>query len=525
VPRLRVRDGPNRGLVHQVTEKPILVGRDTDCTIQVLDKGASRHHAEIFRVGQMCFIRDLGSRNGTYVNDERVHEELLREGDRVIIGSTTIVFETETEVRADSSNILFTEARDEELGSTLELRLDDLAGLDESEDRDTANFRAIYQLGRMLASERSVEAAQEKALAFLAEIIPAEQVYLFARDEQTGALAPRARFERDPSVPAQVSRTIIKRCLRDMRSMLTTNAMSDARFKSTDSIVLGRIRSVICVPMVSLGDVSGVLYVSSSRIKEVFVEEDLELVTAAATLLGLTTESLESARRQRETFFGAMRSLVTLMEARDPARRGHSQRVAGYSEAMGRQLGLSERERTSLRLAALLHDVGKAGVPADALDGKETGHLRRGDPGTMHAVVGGRIADSIAGAEELYPAIRHHHEAYDGSGYPDGLSGEAIPLPSRIIAAADLLDHITNSGVANEGPVPIGVAVELLNDQAGRKLDPEIVRVAVGAFKSGLLQKQEPVPAGEALVAEGKAEVKRGTERVAGEDRKEEDAG
>jgi putative nucleotidyltransferase with HDIG domain len=495
VARVRIRDGPNRGLVFPVGETRLLLGRDTDCAIQILDKGASRHHAEIFRVGEMCFIRDLDSRNGTYVNDERIHEELLREGDRVVIGGTTLVFESESEAEGTTKNIQFTEGADEELSSTLELRLDDLAGLEEEEDRDTANFRAIYQMGRMLSSERNLETAQEKALAFLAELVPAEQVYMFARDVATGSLVPKARFERDPSASGQVSRTIIKRCLLEVRSILTTNAMSDARFKGKDSIVLGRIRSVICVPMVSQGDISGVLYLSSSRVGEPFVEEDLELVTAAATLMGLSIESLEAARRQREMFFGAVRTLVSLAEARDATTRQHSEKVAMFVEVIAKQLGLSERARVNARLSALLHDIGKFGTPAGVLNGKDTQLLQRGEPGTAHAVAGAEIAAGIAGAEEVPPAIKHHHEAFDGSGYPDGLSGEAIPLAARVVAAGDYLDHLVVELERAGKHRPLGEAVNRLVEQAGRKLDPEVVRACAAAHKAGLFT-DIPIPSG-----------------------------
>jgi putative nucleotidyltransferase with HDIG domain len=484
VPRLIIKDGPNRGAMHQIGVRPILLGRETDCSIQILDKGTSRHHAEIFRVGEMCFIRDLGSRNGTYVNEERVHEELLREGDRVTIGSTTVVFEADR-TEPGPKNIQFTEGDEEEMGSTLELRLDDLAGLEEEEDRDTANFRAIYQLGRLLGHERSVEAAQEKALAFLAELVPAEQIYLFSRDPATGSFVPRARYERDPSSQGQVSRTIIKRCLAEFRSIMTTNAMSDARFKGNESVVLKGIRSVICVPMLAQGDVSGALYMSSSRVAEPFVEEDLELVTAAGTLLGLTAESLETARRQRETLFSAMRALVALGEVRDPALRGHSERVASYAQAIAMQMGLPERQRVGVRLAALLHDIGKASVPGSVLADRDSRMFRRGEPGTMHAALGAEVADSIAGAEDVPAAIRHHHERHDGSGYPDGLAGDAIPIAARIVSAADILDHIAVSG----GDLPLVTAVDMLQTKAGRELDPEVVRACEGACKAGLLEE------------------------------------
>ncbi len=237
MPRIRIRDGLNRGQITPLGEKPIVLGREVDCDIQILDKGASRHHAELFRVGEMCFIRDLGSRNGTYVNDEPVKEELLREGDRIGIGGASLVFEPDPD-EDGPGNIQFTESKEGEVGSTLELRLDDLAGLEEEESPEAAHLRAMYQLGRLLGGERNLEAAQEKALAFIAETVPAEQIYLFIKDPTTGTLAPKARYERDPAQRAQVSRTIIRRCLDETRSLLPTTAMSDARFKKEESFVL-----------------------------------------------------------------------------------------------------------------------------------------------------------------------------------------------------------------------------------------------------------------------------------------------
>src|SRR3990167_9537950 len=93
MPYIRVKTGPNKGKIFEVKDAVITIGRDDNQTIQILDQGVSRQHSEIFRIGEMCFIRDLHSTNGTFVNDQRVTEELLRSGDQVLIGSTLLVFE------------------------------------------------------------------------------------------------------------------------------------------------------------------------------------------------------------------------------------------------------------------------------------------------------------------------------------------------------------------------------------------------------------------------------------------------
>ena len=93
MPQVRVKSGTNAGSIFEVGEAPLLIGRDDRAEIQVLDQGVSRRLAEIFRMGEMFFIRDLDSRNGTFVNEERINEELLRDGDEVRIGSTIFGFE------------------------------------------------------------------------------------------------------------------------------------------------------------------------------------------------------------------------------------------------------------------------------------------------------------------------------------------------------------------------------------------------------------------------------------------------
>ena len=138
-------------------------------------------------------------------------------------------------------------------------------------------------------------------------------------------------------------------------------------------------------------------------------------------------------------------ALAATVDARDPHTYGHSKRVATISEMIGKAIGLSIRELADLRAAALLHDIGKVGVPDSILTkpGKPEEHewkiLRK------HPVEGANIVGYVKELERLVPLIRHHHEWYDGTGYPDGLKGEDIPLGARIISVADAYDTMTTS--------------------------------------------------------------------------------
>jgi response regulator RpfG family c-di-GMP phosphodiesterase len=177
----------------------------------------------------------------------------------------------------------------------------------------------------------------------------------------------------------------------------------------------------------------------------------------------------------RHTFLSAIDSLVRTLEARDPHTSGHSLRVRDHCLRMADALGLDRRRRRQLSLAAKLHDIGKVGVPeavlhkAGPLTEAETAQVR------THPVVGERILSPIIRTPEVLAAIRHHHERYDGGGYPDALAGEAIPLLARLLAVADCFDALTTARPYREA-LPRAAAVEMIRAGAGGQFDPAISR-------------------------------------------------
>ncbi|MGC7880231.1 HD-GYP domain-containing protein, partial [Desulforudis sp. 1190] len=161
-------------------------------------------------------------------------------------------------------------------------------------------------------------------------------------------------------------------------------------------------------------------------------------------------------------------------EAKDAYTRGHSVRVAKLARACARALGLNTEEQEQVYLAALLHDVGKIGVSEDVL--LKPGRL---DPAEWeevksHPVVGARIIEPARFPTAVIAAVRHHHEDYDGGGYPDGLAGEEIPLLARVIRVADTYDAMTSARPYRQALTP-QQALEELRRWAGRQFDPRVV--------------------------------------------------
>ncbi len=176
----------------------------------------------------------------------------------------------------------------------------------------------------------------------------------------------------------------------------------------------------------------------------------------------------------RKDYVVVIRTLLEAIEILDTYGQGHSGRVAKYSLSIAEKLGLSLEEMRNIELSALLHDIGKIGV-GSAILGK-TGRLNERESFMVrkHAILGESIVQSIEFLQAARPLIRHHHERYDGQGYPDGLSGKEIPLGARILSVAEAYDSITSNSPYRQA-LPSKEAVKELEKGAGSQFDPLIV--------------------------------------------------
>lgn len=180
----------------------------------------------------------------------------------------------------------------------------------------------------------------------------------------------------------------------------------------------------------------------------------------------------------RERRKEAVRLLAEALEAKDSVTRGHSNRVRKMSVEMAREIGVVEDELERIELGAFLHDLGKVGVRDDVL--KKPGKLTEDEYSHMqsHPEIGMRMLEASPAFADLLPLVRHHHEKWDGSGYPGNLAGEAIPLGSRIIAICDTFDTIVSDRPYKK-PLPQQHALDVLRSMAGRMFDPTLVEIFI----------------------------------------------
>jgi len=229
----------------------------------------------------------------------------------------------------------------------------------------------------------------------------------------------------------------------------------------------------------------------SKKVNSEFVAEtdnvlSLPSLVTNVTLLHLVTEVEELKSRQKATCEMAARSILHALDFKDHYTFGHSMRVAFYSLILGRELQLSDEEMYKLELSALFHDIGKIGVP-DAILLKPT-RLTDEEMIIMqsHPVKSAEILAGFEDFEEIAVNAKHHHERFDGQGYPNRYAGEDIPLFSRIILIADTFDAMTSSRPYRKG-LPYSTAFAELDKYSGSQFDPNLVK----HFQAGMKKDQE----------------------------------
>jgi putative nucleotidyltransferase with HDIG domain len=227
--------------------------------------------------------------------------------------------------------------------------------------------------------------------------------------------------------------------------------------------------------------VRGVLDVARGRFgREVAVAARNELGDLAYTFNHMSRElaSYDGENRRliaalEQGYLDTIRSLAAAVDAKDPYTRGHAQRVAALSVEIGRELGLAREQLQALEYGGILHDIGKIGIP-DAILAKR-GSLTSDEMDLVraHPVVGAEIVSGVEFLKEAIPAIRHHHERWDGTGYPAGLAGEAIPLVARIVNIVDTWDACTSRRPYQEA-LPADLVAAILDGLKGTQTDPRV---------------------------------------------------
>jgi len=215
--------------------------------------------------------------------------------------------------------------------------------------------------------------------------------------------------------------------------------------------------------------------------KRRLVLQNREYQSSLETMVDERTKQLHEANEElRCLFVSSIKALAHALEAKDEYTQGHSERVAEEAVAIARYLSLTESEIEDVWIAGFLHDIGKIGIRESVLNKQGKLDEIEWEAVQQHPVLAERILGPIEELREVIDMVRHHHERFDGTGYPDGLSGAAIPLGARILAVADSYDALTSKRPYRNA-LSVEDAFDVLEAGAGSQLDPVIVRAFVSS--------------------------------------------
>lgn len=253
-----------------------------------------------------------------------------------------------------------------------------------------------------------------------------------------------------------------------------------------------QITSALCHPLLVQDKLIGVLNLTKFSSDTPFHKGDLGFIAILAGQAAAAIENAKLYKDLRESYFNTIVSLNHALEAKDPYTRGHSERVARYSVLIGEKLGLSQRDLDRLEAGSRLHDIGKIGIPDRILLKQSRLTKEEFEMVKLHPKIGAAILEPLGIFQDLIPIVKYHHEAWDGSGYNEGLKEEEIPFDATIVAVADTVDAMTSSRPYRQGVAFEKVVSEICRCK-GRQFRPDVVEAFLEVVEergSGMLIKE-----------------------------------
>ncbi len=360
------------------------------------------------------------------------------------------------------------------------------AHLYEDVSKRLSQLSSLQEAGEAMTSTLRLNDVIQTIGSHIKKAVTAANVSLILVEPKTGKL--EIKFAQGPNVDEISAKEVAKResiarwVLRSGQPILISPDSENSVPASLGRTYSRSVKDMLAIPLMVEDKPIGVFCASNKIGPRNFTHQDKHLLSTLASGAALSIKNAYLYRDVKTLFLGAVRSLVTAIEQKDPYTHGHSARVAAYALMIAKELGLDDKERESLEISALLHDVGKIGIAEDIL--LKPGTLTEAEFKIIreHPVKGVRIMEPIMEMKEVIPGMLYHHERYDGKGYPEGLKGLDIPLPGRIIAIADSFDAL-NSNRPYRTKMSGSQAALNISDSSGTQLDPLIVQAFLKALE------------------------------------------
>jgi len=373
------------------------------------------------------------------------------------------------------------------------------ARLHGSEQQKLKETMALLEVARLVTSTLDIDILLNRLVQITADVCEVCKCSVYVYLEESNRFYPTATFgvlpdcEWETSMGEGVSPTDLQD--EDAEKIVGEHlvAITDPKlspFIPEDRIDETQTRSVVLVPIFSRENLLGMITLFYSKERDELEQDDLNLVTAVAGQAAVALENASLYENLEMSYFSTVKALARAIEVKDPYTYGHSERVTEYALAIARRLGVSEWESKNIKYAAALHDIGKIGIARKILDkpgalnDEEFVHIK------THPQLGDSIIEPVAFLQEPRQIILHHHERYDGTGYPDGLTGDEIPLGARILAVADSFEAMMSNRPYRKA-LPLEKAISELEVNAGTQFDPVVVEAFIDVLHGGAFHSEE----------------------------------
>ncbi|MGB9621317.1 MAG: HD domain-containing phosphohydrolase [Brevinematia bacterium] len=347
-------------------------------------------------------------------------------------------------------------------------------------------YDEVLNILKETSNVEDIDEVIDRSTSITKRILNTEAASILLKDEKRNELYFKAidseESDRIKEVRVPIDKGIAGYVARTSKPLVVNDISKFPDFyKAVDEKSGFLTRSVLATPIKPLNKVVGVFEAINKIDGKEFSIEDLEILNFISEVVGINIVNSLLYKRLDEVMGNVIESLITALEARDEYTKGHSYRVQIFSVKIANAMGLDSKYVKRVAFAAILHDIGKIGVPDNVLRKPEKLTDEEFEIIKKHPVIGYNILKHIDDIEDILDGIKYHHERFDGRGYPEGLKGKNIPLMGRIIAVADTLDAITSDRPYRKG-LNFDYALEEIKKVKGTQLDPEIVDIFVNSF-------------------------------------------
>jgi response regulator RpfG family c-di-GMP phosphodiesterase len=342
----------------------------------------------------------------------------------------------------------------------------------------------LFGIGSTITSPFKVDDDVEIILRQGLVAVKSEKGAIYLLDHDDGTLEVRGPMGCDAATDVRVGDRLR---ISDKLPVVDADASGPVGIRIYEDLA----RHVAFVPMVSKEKLVGGIEIHLGERRGRLTVNEQKVLYALASQAAIFLANARLEREVRSMFLNIIVSMAGAVDAKDAYTHGHSLRVARTALIVGQEHGLAREALEPLLLSAILHDVGKIGIPDDIL--KKPGRLNKAEFEVMkgHPIAGAKMLQHISALDNVIPGILHHHEYWNGSGYPHGLAGEDIPLQGRIIHIGDAFDAMTTDRIYRT-KIGVAGAVAEITKHRGKQFDPTLVECFLAANASGRIHEGMP---------------------------------